>query len=137
MLGTPTTFWGKLKRNEAAQVERWHPLVAHCADVAAVAEALFTRTLLGKRLARIAGRDSFDETTVARLCVLAALHDLGKLNHGFQAKAEPLDAKVERRGHVTEALALFNPEGRDAHSRRAPAEIALGGSGTSGRARGR
>ena len=114
MLGKPTTFWGKLKRNDAGEVERWHPLVAHCADVAAVTEALLTRTLLGKRLAHIAGHGPFEETTVARLSALAALHDLGKLNHGFQAKALPPDAKVERRGHVTEALALFNCEGRDA-----------------------
>lgn len=113
MLGRPTTFWGKLKRDDAGEVERWHPLVAHCADVAAVAEALLTRTVLGTRLAHIAGQAPFDATTVARLSVLAALHDLGKLNHGFQAKALPPDAKVERRGHVTEALALFNIQGPD------------------------
>lgn len=113
MLGTPTTFWGKLKRNDAGLVSDWHPLVAHCADVAAVTEALLTRTLLGKRLAHVAGRVAFDEATIARLCVLAALHDLGKLNHGFQAKALPLDAKVERRGHVGEAFSRFNVNGRD------------------------
>lgn len=113
MLGSPTTFWGKLEQDDDRQVIEWHPLVAHCADVAAVCEALLTRTLLGPRLAHLAGHAALDDVTVARLCFFAALHDLGKLNHGFQAKALPLDAKVERRGHVGDALSLFNVNGRD------------------------
>ena len=40
MRGDPTTFWGKyVKGNEGAPSE-WHPLVDHCADVAAVVETL-------------------------------------------------------------------------------------------------
>jgi CRISPR-associated endonuclease/helicase Cas3 len=113
MLGSPTTFWGKLRRADTGEVVEWHPLIAHSADVAAVCEALLTRTLLGARLAHVAGRVALDDATVARLCFLAALHDLGKLNHGFQAKALPLAAKVERRGHVGDALSLFNVQGRD------------------------
>jgi CRISPR-associated endonuclease/helicase Cas3 len=114
MLGKPTTFWGKLQRGRDGEVACWHPLLAHCADVAAVAEALLTRTILGARLARLAGEERLDAVTVARLGWFAALHDLGKLNHGFQAKAAPLDARVDRRGHVVEALALFHPVMRDA-----------------------
>ena len=111
MLGRPTTFWGKLSHE--AEVAAWHPLVAHCADVAAVCEALLTRTLLGPRLAHLAGLTALDDATVARLSFFAALHDLGKLNHGFQHKALPRDANVERRGHVGQALALFNIQGPD------------------------
>jgi CRISPR-associated endonuclease/helicase Cas3 len=113
MLGFPSDFWAKLQRDASGGVVAWHPLAAHCADVASVAEALLTRTLLGARLARLAGRERLDEITIARLGWCAALHDLGKLNHGFQAKALPLDAPVDRRGHVVEALALFHPVGRD------------------------
>jgi CRISPR-associated endonuclease/helicase Cas3 len=113
MRGTPTTFWGKLTRNAAGEVTDWHPLVAHCADVAAVVEALLTRTILGIRFAHILGMGTLDRCTIAKLCVLAALHDIGKFNHGFQAKSLPLGSKVERRGHTTEGLSLFNPPGPD------------------------
>lgn len=104
MKGRPTTFWGKLEQDAADVVTGWHPLLAHCADVAACAEALLERTLLRRRLAALAGRDDLDAVDVARLSVLAALHDIGKFNLGFQRKgdAEPRDTA----GHVTEVLAL-------------------------------
>lgn len=89
----------------------WHPLADHCCDVAMVCEALLTRTLLGKRLAALAGRAVLDHVTVARLCVLAALHDLGKFNHGFQDKA--LDCPASTAGHVKEIRAVLDnsPDG--------------------------
>jgi CRISPR-associated endonuclease/helicase Cas3 len=82
-------FWGKLRREPAPHgaVVAWHPLVDHCCDVAVVCEGLLRRTLLGSRLARAGGSETIDEATVARLCVLAALHDLGKFSHSFQDKA--------------------------------------------------
>lgn len=41
MKGAPRTFWGKLERDVATkQVVAWHPLVEHCAHVAAVCAAL-------------------------------------------------------------------------------------------------
>jgi CRISPR-associated endonuclease/helicase Cas3 len=51
---------------------------------------------------------SISEPVVARLSVLAALHDIGKLNIGFQAKGrQDLGSTA---GHVMEALsALFQP----------------------------
>ena len=104
MKGSPTTFWGKLEQDASGVVTAWHPLLAHCADVAACAEALLERTLLRRRLALLAGRDDLDAIDVARLSALAALHDIGKFNLGFQRKAD-----AERRdtaGHVAEVLAL-------------------------------
>jgi len=92
-------FWGKLEPRHARPVQTWHPLADHCCDVAMVCEALLTRTLLGRRLARLAGREELDEVTLARLCVLAALHDLGKFNWGFQGKA---DRRGLTAGHVAE-----------------------------------
>jgi CRISPR-associated endonuclease/helicase Cas3 len=105
--GHPTTFWGKLKQDAGIVVE-WHPMPAHCADVAACVEALLQRTLLRRRLAALAGREDLDDVTVARLSALAALHDIGKFNLGFQRKAdaEPRDTA----GHVAEALALFTTD---------------------------
>ncbi|MEM8960046.1 MAG: HD domain-containing protein [Acidobacteriota bacterium] len=61
-----------------------HLLIHHSADVAACAEALLTRTLLRRRLARLGGQDDLTDGQIARFCVLAALHDMGKANRGFQ-----------------------------------------------------
>lgn len=83
----PDDFWAKLDQDENGNVIDWHPLAAHSAEVAAVTEALLTRTILGKRLAALVGWNAFSEVHVARLCVLAAIHDAGKVNHGFQNRA--------------------------------------------------
>jgi CRISPR-associated endonuclease/helicase Cas3 len=106
VLGEPTTFWGKIRRpGDGGAACQWHPLFDHCADVAAVAEALLSLPVWRRRLARLAGHD-LGEGGWARLCVLATLHDLGKLNLGFQAKGRP--ELGPSAGHVTEALgALF------------------------------
>jgi CRISPR-associated endonuclease/helicase Cas3 len=109
MRGRPSSFWGKLSRcGDTAELE-WHPLEAHCADVAACCEALLHLGLTHKRLAFLAGLDDLTERQVARLCVLAGMHDLGKFNHGFQAKADP--AATGTAGHVKEALALLEEGG--------------------------
>lgn len=105
MRGAPTTsqFWGKLEReggSPTGNVIAWHPLVHHCADVAAVTEALLERTLIGRRLAKTAALDSLTPTMVARLCVISAMHDIGKCCHGFQNKASTASP---RSGHVGEA----------------------------------
>lgn len=114
MKGVPTGFWGKLEV-EGDAVLGWHPLAHHCADVAACAEALLRQTLLRRRLARLAGRDELDPVTMARLCVIAALHDLGKFNQHFQNKGRP--GAMPRAGHVRELIPLFDP-GRSRHAER-------------------
>ncbi len=86
--------WGKRDANGAT-----HPLVDHCIDVAVV----FRKLLESKNLARLPA--TLDEGQKDRLAVIAYLHDLGKCNAGFQAKADP-KAKGTA-GHVLEALALF------------------------------
>jgi CRISPR-associated endonuclease/helicase Cas3 len=105
MLGPPTDFWGKLQRDDAGGVVTWHPLLDHCADVAAVAEVLLGLPLWMRRLARLAGLEALDAVVRARLSVLAALHDLGKLNLGFQAKGRP-DLGTTA-GHVSEGVAAL------------------------------
>ncbi len=103
MRGLPTAFWGKFRRGE--EDCSWHPLEDHCADVAACLEAMLAMPNIRRRLARSGGADDLDTVQVQRLCYLTYLHDVGKLNLGFQSKIFP-----ERRfsaGHVREALLLF------------------------------
>jgi len=106
--GAPTTFWGKLNRPSPSEEGlEWHPLVDHCADVAAVAEALLHLPVWRARFDSLAG-EPLDPAQDARLAVLAALHDLGKFNIGFQAKGrEGLGMPA---GHVAEAIAVLQGE---------------------------
>jgi CRISPR-associated endonuclease/helicase Cas3 len=105
MQGEPTDFWGKLQgQAEGGGPCEWHPLIDHCADVAAVTETLLDLPLWRDRLSRLAGGD-LDAVMRARLGVLAALHDVGKFNIGFQAKGRPDLGPTA--GHVTEAVAAL------------------------------
>lgn len=112
MHGRPGT-WGKLRRDDRDEIiEAWHPLEHHSIDVACCAEALLDQTLLGRRLARLAGVDAFDSVSLERLVVLAALHDLGKFNRGFQNKALqwiPGARSGPTAGHVSEAVWAIGP----------------------------
>lgn len=107
MDGFPTTFWGKFRPAGEGVPLRWHPLADHCADVAASLEALLEQTLFRRRLASLAGQDDLEPRQVARLCVLAAFHDIGKFNLGFQAKIRQDAPTSEKAGHVTEAVAVL------------------------------
>ncbi len=109
MRGVVTDFWGKLELRDDV-VMGWHPLADHCADVAACTEALLQQTLLRQRLARLGGLDDLDEVQVARLCVLATLHDLGKFNQHFQNKGRPGAHPLA--GHVREVTMLFDDSTR-------------------------
>lgn len=105
MRGVITTFWGKLGEG-TSPLREWHPLLDHCADVAACTEALLRDTLLGERLAAWGALRALDDGQIARLCVISALHDLGKFNYGFQAKSGERTHEPPC-GHVREILALF------------------------------
>src|SRR6266496_6388518 len=109
MRDSPTAPWGKLLQADDRSVVEWHPLIDHCADVAAVCERLLADDVLRRRLARLGGLDDLDGVAIARLCVLAALHDAGKANHGFQRKSDP-DAR-DTEGHVGSLFqAMFSDE---------------------------
>lgn len=126
MNGPPISFWGKLERNQATdEVVEWHPLIDHCADVAACAAALLDLPTWRRRLARLCGRADLDGITCERLAVLSALHDLGKFNLGFQAKGRP-ELGVTA-GHVKEAVTAI---GRDVFSHVEP--LGDWGAGTTG-----
>lgn len=105
--------WGK-RQDSGAIV----PLRVHMADVAACFELLTSTGVIAQRLTIAAGHE-IDPITLARLCVIAFLHDVGKLNSGFQFKVEEGTPSWLRAGHVAEALRLSEP-------RLAPLAAALG-----------
>ncbi|MCS4038034.1 CRISPR-associated helicase Cas3' [Salinibacter ruber] len=61
----------------------WHPVVAHAADVAAVMEQLYKKTVLGERFEQLISGE-LTPRRQARLLVLAAYHDVGKVSKPFQ-----------------------------------------------------
>ena len=101
--------WGKFESPAS-----FHPLEHHCADVAACFEALLADPVFRDRFEQAAGKNRMEDVTQARLCVLAFLHDFGKLNAGFQFKVfERTDlppGAPPRVGHVAEALLCFGHE---------------------------
>ena len=109
---TRSDFWAKLKTNEDGAVIDWHPLLAHSADVAAVVEALLQRTILRDRLASLIGWDTLSDVHVARLSALAALHDAGKVNHGFQNRAF---GETPTSDHVGPMVGVYNASDPMAH----------------------
>jgi CRISPR-associated endonuclease/helicase Cas3 len=108
-------LWAKLRRVDEFQARRefraavgqvaaWRSLVDHSADVAAVFEAILSTSVVLSRLERLAERP-ICEAQLSRLGVLAAIHDFGKANRGFQAR---WNAHAENIGHVREAWVALN-----------------------------
>ena len=94
--------WAKLARDGDTLVAAL-PLVDHSLDVGA-AMALVVEAWRGP-LDAAAGR-TLSEQDHARLCALAALHDIGKANRGFQAKIDP--GTTVKVGHTAPVAALLN-----------------------------
>ena len=89
--------WAKSDRQNPGRI---HLLEHHLADVGACMEALLAQPTIRGRLASAAGRDDIDEATAARLAVFAALHDIGKVNVGFQTQIwQAEDWQGARRPH--------------------------------------
>ena len=77
---SPRPAWGKFRDGTG----EFHPLEHHSADVAACFEALLRDPVLRDRFEQASGEEGFSRLTEARLCLIAFLHDFGKLNVGFQ-----------------------------------------------------
>lgn len=107
-------FWGKADREDP---DRIHLLEHHLADVAACLEVLLQQSNIRQRLAHTAGWEDLDGTTAARLYVFAALHDIGKVNTGFQTQIWRNNDFPEgkrrpgRAGHTLDLTPVLN--GRD------------------------
>ena len=111
MHGPIRTFWAKLTHGSDGDVA-WHPLPDHCADVAACCRVLLEDTILGDRLAALSGQERLSPSQVGRLSTLAALHDIGKFNLGFQNKALP--HPPFQCGHLREVAAFLDKDYRAA-----------------------
>lgn len=104
-----TDFWAKLLFDDKRRLLAWHPLISHCADVAACFDVLLSKTILGRRLASTLGQDVLSPSTRARLGFLAALHDAGKANLGFQRKAFSFSqVKGKRAGHLSPLIDVID-----------------------------
>lgn len=109
--------WAKSDRDNPGRI---HLLEHHLADVGACMEALLAQPTIRRRLASAAGRDAIDEATAARLAVFAALHDIGKVNVGFQTQIwQPEDWQGARRplgwgrGHTRDIVPVIMGEDRE------------------------
>lgn len=84
-------LWGKARPVDGSAAA-WHPLWKHALDVAAVGDALLeARPAFLHRLAAALGQEA--DTARVWLRYLLALHDLGKVTRGFQAKVPALWAE--------------------------------------------
>ena len=108
MKGKPDDFWAKLDKDDDGNIIQWHPLIAHSADVAAVFEALLKCTILNRRLARLMHQQTLTDIQIARLSAMAALHDAGKANHGFQNKE--YDNLKPKEGHQSPIISVLKSE---------------------------
>lgn len=105
-----TQAFGKLRFDDRGRITEWHSLVDHMTDVAACFASLAGCRAIRRAMERSARRE-LDKQDIARLSVLAFLHDVGKANSGFQAKRwqgkVADDWPVNKAGHGIEAFALF------------------------------
>ena len=79
-------FWAKAQPYGKLGPERIHLLEHHLADVGACFKSLMEIPTIRKRLATTGGLPDLHESLVDRLSLLAAFHDIGKVNVGFQAR---------------------------------------------------
>ena len=77
--------WAKSPKDTGAAAPLRLDLTDHSVDVAVVAEGLMTIPTVRRRLEVLAGR-RLTETDIARTGFFVGLHDIGKVNHGFQAR---------------------------------------------------
>lgn len=104
--------WGKLTRDQDGST-RMHSLIDHMIDVSRVLQALLEVDGV-RRAAEVSAGRSLDHVDVARLAVLAFLHDIGKANVGFQGRfwlsssCRPRGWPALECGHSPQGWALFD-----------------------------
>ena len=117
-----TEPWAKLTRHDDGSLAARLPLLDHCLDVGAALDAILP--VWQPRLEEAAGRPLTSQD-IARLIVLAALHDMGKANRGFQARIDP--AVKQTVGHTGPVAALLRHSGlRQGPAARALFELLMG-----------
>ena len=101
--------WAKSDRQNPKRI---HLLEHHLADVGACFEVLAAQPTIRLRLAMAGNRHELDNVTSARLAVFAALHDIGKVNIGFQTRIwreEDLQGRRRPRwaGHTSDLIPVM------------------------------
>jgi CRISPR-associated endonuclease/helicase Cas3 len=117
MIGPITGCWAKLGtdahgntiRDPVGTPTSWHPLSHHCADVAAVLMALLEQRIVRRWLAALHGTADLDPIQRQRLGYFAALHDIGKVNLGFQNRRYHPPRRPTA-GHVGPLLQLLSQD---------------------------
>ena len=104
--------WAKSDRKSPGRI---HLLEHHLADVGACFEALMRQPTIRQRLAITGDLNDLDESLVARLSVFAALHDIGKVNVGFQTRIwrdDDLPGKPKPRwaGHTDDVVPVLTDQ---------------------------
>lgn len=82
-------FWGKTDKDDQS---RYHPLLFHMLDVAAVAGSVWDSCLTAQLRDRLGSSRANDAR--AQIMLLSGAHDLGKACPGFQRKASELSQQI-------------------------------------------
>ena len=101
-------YWGKAKPDYLLE-QKWHPLVYHCLDVAAVAASWWDASSVVRRIsfASFNWPDTKEKQLRAWVLLFTALHDLGKFDVRFQLKApDALAAAYQPLGKQDHELSL-------------------------------
>lgn len=103
--------WAKSDRQNP---ERIHLLEHHLADVGACFQELLAQPTIRGRLVHAGGLTDMPESTAQRLAAFAALHDIGKVNIGFQTRIwrssdlPPGMHKPKPAGHTLDLMPILN-----------------------------
>ena len=111
-MNSPVYIHRHWAKSDRANPGRIHLLEHHLADVGACFEALLEQPTILSRLTASAGLERLHDVTKARLCVFAALHDIGKVNVGFQTQIwQAGDLQGRRRprwaGHTSDIVPVL------------------------------
>jgi CRISPR-associated endonuclease/helicase Cas3 len=89
-------FWGKAGGAEEKKDPPSHPAICHMLDVALVAQVLLGSASETVRAVLLGGLDRPGDQALRWLAFCTALHDLGKISPGFQAKRIDLTEVLSR-----------------------------------------
>lgn len=89
-------YWGKADPTYAGE-QKWHPLVYHCLDVAAVGVEFLRRTPSVRALCMRELRLENERALEGWIALWLALHDLGKFSEAFQSQRPDLFQELRGR----------------------------------------
>jgi CRISPR-associated endonuclease/helicase Cas3 len=101
-------FWAKYEGKSGD----WHPLIAHALETGAVSRVLIQRSLSPHFLCFVARAVELDvAATLNLVAALAAVHDIGKINPGFQHQIGWFREQQQAQGFSAPARISSTPHG--------------------------